>query len=67
MKKINTLLLSIFAVLVVLILGVNSLANVPGEPALTNSSFSEPLNILFIGFGLIAFGTILKNRSSRNE
>lgn len=52
---------------VYLVFCVNLLANGFEDPALANKAISEPINILFIGFGLIALGSFLKRGSRRSE
>lgn len=66
MKNIKLLVSLIAAFVTFLGFGVNSLANVHGDPALATETVSEPINILLIGFGLIALGSFLKRGSGRD-
>jgi hypothetical protein len=67
MKKLKILLCPMIVLVMFLGFGVNSLANVHQDLALANKAISEPINILVIGFGLIAFGSFLKRGSRRGE
>ena len=65
MKKLMILLFPMTVLMILFIFGVNSFANVHENPELTSRTISEPIKILFIGFGLIAFGSLLKRSSGR--
>ena len=67
MKKLTILLYPMIVLVISLGFGVNSLANGLEAPALANNTISEPINILFIGFGLIALGSFIKKGSRRSE
>jgi hypothetical protein len=67
MKKLKILLYPMIAFVIFLGFVVNSLANVHEVPVLANKTISEPINILVIGFGLIALGSFLKRGSRRSQ
>jgi hypothetical protein len=67
MKKLTILLYPMIVLVISLGFGVNSLADGFEVPALANNTISEPINILVIGFGLIALGSFIKRGSRRSE
>ncbi len=44
---------------------VGATASIASAPAMARQAFSEPINMLLIGFGLIAFGNLIKKTTLR--
>jgi thiamine monophosphate kinase len=67
MKKIRLILFQISVIVTFLGFGVNSLANTYGVPVIAGKTVSEPITILFVGFGLIALSSFLRRGSRHDE
>ena len=65
MKKIRRLILQILGVVSVLLFCVSATAGIAETPEIFNRSFSEPINMLLIGFALIGFGSLVKRKTTR--
>lgn len=63
MKKVLRYILPTVGLLAVLLFCVSATASIAYSPVLVKQSFSEPINLLLIGFGLIGFGSYIKRRS----
>jgi len=65
MKNTLRYILSTFGLVSVLLFCVSATAAITDAQTLMKHSFSEPINMMLLGFGLIGFGTFLKSRLSR--
>lgn len=65
MKKVKRLILQILSVMSVLLFCVRATAGIGEIPEIFSRSFSEPINMLLIGFALIGFGSFVKGKSTR--
>ena len=65
MKKIVRYILPVTGLLSVLVFCVSATAGIADNNTIVSSSFSEPINMLLIGLGLIGFGSFIKRKSIR--
>jgi len=65
MKKTLRYILSIVGLASVLIFCVSATAAITDTQSVLGHTYSEPLTMLLLGFGLMGFGTFLKSRFSR--
>ena len=65
MKKVLRYILPVTGLLSVLIFCVSATAGIADTPSIVAESFSEPINMLLIGIGLIGFGSFIKRKSVR--
>ena len=63
-RKIR-LLFQISGILAVVLFCVSAAANIGDVQSMDTKTFSEPINLLLIGVGLIGFGSIAKRISLR--
>lgn len=65
MKKVLRYIIPVIGLASILLFGVSATAGISGASIMVKESFSEPLNLLLIGFGLIGFGTFIRKQSIR--
>lgn len=66
MRKLLRLILPTIGLFSVLIYGVSAAAGISNAADVVSATFSEPVNMLLVGIGLIGFGSFIKSRSIRN-
>ncbi len=65
MKKVLKYIISIAGLMSVVLFCVSATASIATAPASASQAFSEPINMLLAGFGLIGFGSLIKKRTLR--
>jgi hypothetical protein len=65
MKKTLRYFIPVAGLLCVALFGVSATASIASAPAIVNQTFSEPINMLLIGIGLIGFGSFIKRKNPR--
>ncbi|RJQ65924.1 MAG: hypothetical protein C4519_26700 [Desulfobacteraceae bacterium] len=65
MEKVLRYILPALGMLSILIFSVSATANFRDSGSFVNETFSEPINILLIGFGLIGLSSFIKRRHIR--
>ena len=62
MKKMLRYILPVTGLLSILVFCVSATAGFADNNTIGTSSFSEPINMLLIGLGLIGFGSFIKRK-----
>jgi hypothetical protein len=65
MKKALRNILPAIGMLSILMFCVSATAGFAASHAFVSQTFSEPINILLIGFGLIGFGNFIRRKNVR--
>ena len=65
MKKIIRSILPIIGLFSVLLFCVSATAGIADASGIVTQTFSEPINMLLIGVGLIGFGSFIKRKIIR--
>ena len=65
MKRWLHYILPISGMLTVLLFCMGAAAGIPGSNALVDKAFSEPVNMILVGVGLIGFGSFIRRRFIR--
>lgn len=65
MKKVLRYMIPTAGLLCVVLFCVSATASIASAPAIVKQTFSEPINMLLIGFGLIGFGSFIKRKNPR--
>lgn len=65
MKKVIRYILPVTGLISVLIFCVSATAGIADGPSIVSQSFSEPINMVLIGIGLIGFASFIKRNSIR--
>jgi len=65
MKKIVRYIILTLGIMFVVLFCVSATASIAAAPDIERQTFSEPINLLLIGFGLIGCGGLIKRKTLR--
>ncbi len=65
MKKVLCYSLALVVFPFVALYCVSAAASIASAPTIVKQTFTEPINMLLVGFGLIAFGSFIKRKTLR--
>lgn len=65
MKKLVRYIILMAGLMSVVLFCVSATASIAASPDIAMQTFSEPINLLLIGFGLIGCGSLIKRKTLR--
>jgi len=65
MKKVLLYSLVLVGLPFVALYCVSTAASIASAPPIVKQTFTEPINMLLVGFGLIGFGSFIKSKTLR--
>jgi hypothetical protein len=65
MKRLIRYTILVAGLLSIVLFSLSATASIASAPAMVKQTFSEPINLLLIGFGLIGFGSLIKRKNPR--